>query len=135
MIEHLRGREKELEPLGWSGPEAEWIALVCLHSGIFTRPQFCFYFDTGRGGLKPIRQALVERRTAVESDALTFNGGAKACLISGKPIYRALGVENIRHRRKASPNVLMRRLALARLRSGTSGRGLAPHRAGKGRVF
>ena len=28
MIEHLRGREKELEPLGWSGPEAEWIALV-----------------------------------------------------------------------------------------------------------
>ena len=31
-------------------------------------------------------------------------------MISGKPIYRALGVENIRHRRKASPNVVMRRL-------------------------
>ena len=110
MIEHLRGREKELEPLGWSGPEAEWIALVCLHSGIFTRPQFCFYFDTGRWRAQRFVEALVERRTAVESDALTFNGGAKACLISGKPIYRALGVENIRHRRKASPNVLMRRL-------------------------
>ena len=110
MIEHLRGREKQLEPLGWSGPEAEWIALVCLHSGIFTRPQFCFYFDTGRWRAQRFVEALVERRTAVESDALTFNGGAKACLISGKPIYRALGVENIRHRRKASPNVLMRRL-------------------------
>ena len=110
MIEHLRGREKELEPLGWSGPEAEWIALVCLHSGIFTRPQFCFYFDTESKRAHRFVKALVERRTAVESDALTFNGGAKACLISGKPIYRALGVENIRHRRKASPNVVLRRL-------------------------
>ena len=27
MIEHLRGREKALEPLGWTGREAEWIAL------------------------------------------------------------------------------------------------------------
>ena len=37
MIEHLRGREKALEQFGWRGREAEWIALVCLHSGIFTR--------------------------------------------------------------------------------------------------
>ena len=27
MIEHLRGRERALEPLGWTGREAEWIAL------------------------------------------------------------------------------------------------------------
>ena len=46
MIEHLRGRERELEPLGWTGQDAEWIALVCLHSGVFTRAQFCHYFDT-----------------------------------------------------------------------------------------
>ena len=125
MIEHLRGREKALKPLGWSGPEAEWIALVCLHSGIFTRPQFCFYFDTESKRAHRFVKALVERRTAVESDALTFNGGAKACQISGKPIYRALGVENIRHRRKGeSATVVMRRLALAGFRSGTSGRWL-----------
>ena len=37
MIEHLRGRDRKLEPLGWTGREAEWIALVCLHSGVFTR--------------------------------------------------------------------------------------------------
>ena len=37
-------------------------------------------------------------------------GGARACQITSKPIYRALGVENIRHRRKASPPVVMRRL-------------------------
>ena len=45
MIEHLQGREKALEPLGWTGREAEWVALVCLHSGVFTRAQFCFYFE------------------------------------------------------------------------------------------
>ena len=45
MIEHLRGREQALASLGWTGREAEWIALVCLHSGVFTRPQFCHYFD------------------------------------------------------------------------------------------
>ena len=110
MIEHLRGREKALEPFGWRGPEAEWIALVCLHSGIFTRTQFCFYFDADRKRALRFVQALMERSAAVESDTLIFTGGAKACLISGKPIYRTLGVENIRHRRKASPAVVLRRL-------------------------
>ena len=33
MIEHLHDREKSLEPFGWRGCKAEWIALVCLHSG------------------------------------------------------------------------------------------------------
>ena len=35
MIEHLRGRDRKLEPLGWTGWRAEWITLVCLHSGVF----------------------------------------------------------------------------------------------------
>ena len=110
MIEHLRGRERKLEPLGWSGREAEWIALVCLHSGVFTRPQFCFYFDAESKRAHRFVQALVVRRAAVENENLMFSGGARPCRISSKPIYRALGVENIRHRRKASPPVVMRRL-------------------------
>ena len=55
-------------------------------------------------------KALMDRRAAVESDHVTFNGGGKTCRISSKPIYRALGVENIRHRRKARAGVVMRRL-------------------------
>ena len=110
MIEHLKGRERALASLGWTGREAEWIALVCLHSGVFTRPQFCRYFDTESKRAHRFVKALIERGAGVESEALTFNGGAKTCLISGKPIYRALGVEDIRHRRKANLNVLMRRL-------------------------
>ena len=110
MIEHLRGREKALEPLGWTGPEAEWIALVCLHSGVFTRAQFCHYFDTHRKRAERFVKTLVDRKVGLESEWPVFNGRGKSCRISSKPIYRALGVENIRHRRKAGTPVVMRRL-------------------------
>ena len=110
MIEHLRARDRKLEPLGWTGREAEWIALVCLHSGVFTRAQFCHYFDTYRKHAYRFVKLLVERKAAVESGWPLVNGAGKTCRISSKPIYRALGVENIRHRREASKPVVMRRL-------------------------
>ena len=110
MIEHLKGRERALASLGWTGREAEWIALVCLHSGVFTRAQFCCYFNTKRMTALRFVKALVERKTAVESEWPLVNGGGKTCRISGKAVYRALGVENIRHRRKANRSVVMRRL-------------------------
>ena len=110
MIAHLRGRERKLEALGWTGDDAEWIALVCLHSGVFTRAQFCDYFDTFRKHAHRFVKTLIERRQAVETDLVAFNGGGKTCRISSHTIYRALGVENIRHRRKASKPVVIRRL-------------------------
>ena len=111
MIEHLRGRDRKLELLGWTGRDAEWIALVCLHSGVFTRAQFCQYFDTtNRVRAQRFVKALIDRKQAVEIEWPIMNGGAKTCRISSKAIYRALGVENIRHRRQASNLVVMRRL-------------------------
>ena len=110
MIEHLKGRERALTALGWTGREAEWIALVCLHSGAFTRAQFCHYFEAHRSAARRIVRTLLERREAVESEWPVVNGGGKSCRISSKPIYRALGIENIRHRRKATVSVLRRRL-------------------------
>ena len=110
MIEHLRGRDRKLEPLGWTGHDAEWIALVCLHSGVFTRAQFCHYFGLWRSAAQRFVQTLLDRRAAVEHDLISFNGGGKTCRISSKAIYQALGVENIRHRRKASNTLVMRRL-------------------------
>ena len=111
MIEHLRGRDRKLELLGWTGQAAEWIALVCLHSGVFTRAQFCHYFgDAHRWKAPRFVQTLVARKAAVESAWPILNGGGKTCRISSKAIYRALGVENIRHRREASKPVVMRRL-------------------------
>ena len=35
----LKDRAGPLAALGWSGHEAEWLALVALHSGVFTRSQ------------------------------------------------------------------------------------------------
>ena len=110
MIEHLRGREKALEPFGWTGREAEWIALVCLHSGVFTRTQFCFYFNAWRKHAHRFVRTLVEQGFAVEDDLPNDNKGAQVCRISNKRIYRVLGAENIRHRRSASTGIMMRRL-------------------------
>ena len=111
MIAHLRGRERKLEALGWTGDDAEWIALVCLHSGVFTRAQFCHYFDTAnRVRAQRFVKALVERRQAIDSQWPPLNGGGRTCRISSNAIYRALGVEDIRHRRTASKPVVMRRL-------------------------
>ena len=110
MIEHLKGRERALASLGWTGREAEWIALVCLHSGVFTRAQFCHYFNTYRKQAYRFVKTLIDRKAGVESEWPVAIGGGKSCRISSKPIYRALEIENIRHRRKANRSVVMRRL-------------------------
>ena len=112
MIQHLQGREKALDSFGWKGREAEWVALVCLHSGVFTRAQFCFYFDVLNDRKRALRfvRDLVERGLGVEDDRTIFPGGAKAVRISNKEIYRKLGIENVRHRREADDSNLRRRL-------------------------
>ena len=113
MIEHLHKREKALEPLGWTGREAEWIALVCLHSGVFTRSQFCrFCSPTAVDRKRALRfvRDLVGRGVAAEDYRRIFPGSAKACRIFSQEIYRQLGIENLRHRREAHTIVLLRRL-------------------------
>ena len=110
MIEHLRGRDRKLEPLGWTGAAAEWIALVCLHSGVFMRGQFCDYFGTSRQQAQRFVKALVDRREAVENPHISFSGGTKPCRISSTAIYQALGVKKIRKRPSATKTVLMRQL-------------------------
>ena len=111
MIAHLHDREKALEPFGFTGREAEWIALVCLHSGVFTRPQFCFFFEEARRNraLRFVRN-LMDRGLAVEFALPNNHGGAMGCRISHKPLYRALGIENVRHRREAEDTIMLRRL-------------------------
>ena len=112
MIEHLHDREKALEPFGWTGREAEWIALVCLHSGVFTRAQFCYFLDAVNDRKRAGRfvHDLVERGLGIEYALPNKRGGAKAIRISNKPIYRALGIENVRHRRESDDTLMLRRL-------------------------
>ena len=106
MIAHLKGREMALESFGWTGCEAEWIALVCLHSGVFTRDQIRDWLGIHRHTARRFVQHIIDRRLGAE-DALE---GRKVCRIAARGVYRALGAEDIRHRRIASAEVLLRRL-------------------------
>ena len=107
MIPHLQGREKALEPLGWTGRKAEWIALACLYSGgLFTRAQLYFYLQMNRWQALQFVQALVSKGFAAEDNL----ENQKVCRIFSRQIFRALGTEDIRHRRLASMDILLRRL-------------------------
>ena len=106
VIAHLGGREDALEPLGWTGRQAEWIALACLHSGVFTRAQLSAYLRVDRWQALRFVRTLLERGLAAE-DTLEQR---KVCRIFGRGIYCALDAEDIRHRRDASEEVLIRRL-------------------------
>ena len=110
MIAHLKGREKALEPFGWTGKQAEWIALVCLHSGVFTRAQCARFMDAHPEQVRRAVHALIAERVASEETEPGIAGIGRVCRIFGRPVYRALGAEHIRHRRGASTEVLMRRL-------------------------
>lgn len=106
MIAHLKGREQALQAFGWTGREAEWVALACLHSGVFTRDQISDWLRIDRFKALRFVQNVTERRLAAEDT----HDGRKVCRICGRAVYRALGAEDIRHRRIASPEVLLRRL-------------------------
>ena len=110
MIPHLKGREKALEEFGWTGRHAEWIALVCLHSGVFTRAQWCAFLRAHPEQARRGVHTLIEQGLAREDTAPRVGGIGRVCRIFSRPIYRALGAEDIRHRRITSPEVLLRRL-------------------------
>ena len=112
MIAHLREREKNLEPFGWSREDAEWVAMVCLHSGVFTRVQYSDYFNTYPNRARRFVQGLVDLNLAVDEEipVISTRNRTRACRITHKGIYRELGIPNVRHRRIADPTVYIRRL-------------------------
>ena len=68
MIAHLLGREAALEPFGWTGRQAEWIALACLHSGVFTRAQLSAHLRIHRRTARRFVRAMSELRLTAEED-------------------------------------------------------------------
>ena len=106
-------RAGPLAALGWKELDAEWLALVALHSGVFLRSQWCQYFEhANREAARVLVHQLIDQQLAIEDARVRIPGGARAVLLTGKPIYRALGIEDVRHRRgkQASLTLLMRRL-------------------------
>ena len=110
MIAHLQGREAALEPFGWTGRQAEWIAFACLHSGVFIRAQWSRFLDAHPEQVRRGVHALIAQGAATEETVPGIKGIGRVCRIFSRQLYRALGAEDIRHRRSASEAVLMRRL-------------------------
>ena len=109
-VSSFKERASALEPLGWKGRRAEWIALACCHGGVFTRAQWagflrCHHEKVGRAVRK-----LVAQGVAIEEKPPGIKGIGQICRIHGRPIYRALGLGDRRRRRITSPQVTMRRL-------------------------
>ena len=109
-IVHLQGSEEALAPFGWTGEKAGWIAFVCLHSGAFTRVQCARFLDAHPEQVRRVVHALIAQGLAAEDTVPRVRGIGRVCRIFSRRIYRAIGAEHIRHRRDASPAVLMRRL-------------------------
>jgi len=110
MTAGLEERAEALKPFGWKGRKAEWIALVCLHSGVFTRTQATAFLSTHHERARRMVHALIAQGLAAEETVPRVRGVGRVCRIYARSLYRALGAEHVRHRRTASPVVLMRRL-------------------------
>ena len=112
LIAHLQEREKLLEYIGFPRQQAEWITLVCLHSGLFTRDQLAFYLQgANRFYVRRCVKALIDCRVSSRpfGDERVIDGRL-VCRIFGKQIYEVLEIPHVRHRREASLEVIGRRL-------------------------
>ncbi len=84
------GTEKLLRPLGFTPQQAEWLTLVCLHSGLFTRDQVEAFFGYSKSSANRFIQALLRTRIShrpIASETITAgfagssaNGGLNAAL-------------------------------------------------------
>ena len=107
MIAHLEDPAAALMAHGWTRREAEWLALVCLHSGVFLRSQYLAFI----GRTNPALAHRFVRRCRKYAVEQPWNGSRlRICRIAARRIYRLLGIEHIRHRRPAAPEVVLRRL-------------------------
>ena len=103
MIAHLKDRAAALAALGWTGADAEWLAFVCLQSGAFLRSQYLRYV----GESHPMHARRFVQRCRSIAVEVPWNGSAfLVCRIVAQPVYRALGVEPIRHRPNATKALL-----------------------------
>ena len=109
----FQDRAARIAALGWPDREADWIALVALHTGVFLRSQLCHFLDnSARIIASRIVRTLTDKQLASEDHRAIFPGGARAVLLTSKTFYRVLDIPNVRHRRGkgATDAVLMRRL-------------------------
>ena len=107
---HLVHRTAAVQGLGWSPDDAHWLALVCLHSGVFTRLQYRDWHHRDKYAARRFVQRLTAAGVAREHPLPGRRTPQRFCHVFGRTLYRALGVENAHQRRLGSPALLWRRL-------------------------
>ena len=111
MIAHLQGRGKRLETVGFTPRQAEWIALVCLYSGLFTRHQVAAFLGSSQPTASRFVRRLLDARLSGKPIARDLNrDGRRICRLFAGQIYRQLEIPYLRHRRETPPEVTRRRL-------------------------
>ena len=111
LIAHLQGREKRLETVGFTPRQAEWIALVCLYSGLFTRDQVEAYLGSSQPTASRFVQRLLDARLSGKPIVRDLNKGRRRiCHLFAGQIYRLLEIPYLSRRRKTPPEVTRRRL-------------------------
>ncbi len=92
---------------GWTGRDAEWLALACLHGGVFLRPQYLAFAGQSHPELA---RRFVRRCGKAALEERWNASGLKLCRIVDRELYRELGVQHLHPRRDATMAVVLRRL-------------------------
>ncbi len=100
-----------LAPLGLTPRQTRFLALVLLHSGYCVRRQYLAYAGVRYGkNVREFLDGLVHRRLALR---LVFRADrGHVYHLYARAVYRAVGQEENRNRRVASPALIARRLML-----------------------
>ena len=109
-IPRLADRAAAVQALGWSPADAEWLALVCLHSGVFTRHQYRAWYHRDKHAASRFVRRVTDAGVAREHPLPDRNSPERFCHVFGRSLYRALGMEHAHHRRLGSTALLWRRL-------------------------
>lgn len=105
-VPHLAGRDSALRELGFGDYEAAWLTLVCLHSGAFTRAQFCHHHGCEPYVAARFVEKLLDAGVAREHPLPSPNRNRYAH-VHGRGLYKTLGIEHIRHRRAPKTDLLL----------------------------
>ena len=109
---HLRNRDEELVALGWKKGAARWLALVAFHSGLFLRSQYAAFHGCSEATARRFVARLIAGNWAREFPIALERGGRSplVCHLTARSVYRELGIEHTRYRRRASERMRWRRL-------------------------
>jgi hypothetical protein len=102
-IEHLRG-------FGYTGDEARFLYLVATHSGYFSTRQYLQFTGAKSGEKSMAFTQKVLGKGHATARLLLRNG--RVYHLCSRPVYRAIGRENLRNRREHSAEHIRTKLAI-----------------------